>query len=283
MKILTLNTHSLVENDYENKLLEFVNAIEYEKPDIIALQEVNQSAEASLYPSVLLERYTRCKDCDVVIHEDNHAARLAQLLSERGIKYYWTWIPVKLGYGKYDEGLALFSREKILETEQFPTSRIRDYRNWKSRKVLGIYTSHNGGSWFYCVHMGWWNDEEEPFKNQWDSIEHKVENKTGHIWVMGDFNSPAQVKDEGYDYIKSKGWVDSFVTALEKDCGNTVEKVIDGWRDKEAPVSGMRIDMIWSRVPEPVKSSKVIFNGENYPVVSDHYGVFVVFERKAAN
>ena len=27
----------------------------------------------------------------------------------KGICYYWTWLPVKLGYGKYDEGMAIFS------------------------------------------------------------------------------------------------------------------------------------------------------------------------------
>lgn len=278
MKIITLNTHSLIEVEYEKKLLEFVEVIQKEEPDIIALQEVNQTAASLVYPSVFLDGYVRCKGCDVVIREDNHAARLAELLRSKGLKYYWTWIPVKLGYSIYDEGLALFSREPILETEQFPTSKIQDYYNWKSRKVLGIRTRHEGGSWFYCVHMGWWNDEEEPFKNQWDEIEKMLKEKNGHVWVMGDFNSPAQVRGEGYDYVKSFGWKDSYVCAAKKDCGNTVEKVIDGWKAEEVNKEGMRIDMIWSRQTENVKSSRVICDGRDYPVVSDHYGVIIVVE-----
>ena len=43
MKIITLNTHSIIEPDYENKLIEFAKMIKTEKPDVFALQEVNQS------------------------------------------------------------------------------------------------------------------------------------------------------------------------------------------------------------------------------------------------
>lgn len=39
MKILTLNSHSLREENYEEKLQWFVEGILREKPDIIALQE----------------------------------------------------------------------------------------------------------------------------------------------------------------------------------------------------------------------------------------------------
>lgn len=278
MKILTLNTHSLIENEYEKKLLSFAKVIQAEKPGIIALQEVNQTASLPAYPSVFLKGYQRCEGCDVVIREDNHAARLAELLRKQELSYHWTWIPVKLGYGIYDEGLALFSSKPILETQQFSTSKIQDYQNWKSRKALGIRTAHAGGSWFYCVHMGWWDDAEEPFKYQWDEIENTLAKKGGHLWVLGDFNSPAQIRGEGYDYIESFGWKDSFVTAASKDRGNTVDKVIDGWKDKMTETDGMRIDMIWARQTENVRSSQVICDGKNHPVVSDHYGVIILVD-----
>lgn len=48
MKLLTLNTHSLLEENFEKKLEWFVEIILKEKPDIIALQEVNQSMDAPL-------------------------------------------------------------------------------------------------------------------------------------------------------------------------------------------------------------------------------------------
>ena len=46
MKILTLNTHTLQEENYQQKLNWFVEGILKEMPDIIAMQEVNQTAAA---------------------------------------------------------------------------------------------------------------------------------------------------------------------------------------------------------------------------------------------
>ena len=46
MKLLTLNTHSLIEPDYEAKREIFVNFIAAEQPEVFALQEVNQTAAA---------------------------------------------------------------------------------------------------------------------------------------------------------------------------------------------------------------------------------------------
>ena len=48
MKLLTLNTHSLIEPDYEAKRKIFVNFIAAEQPEVFALQEVNQTAAAPL-------------------------------------------------------------------------------------------------------------------------------------------------------------------------------------------------------------------------------------------
>lgn len=42
MKLLTLNTHSLAEPGYEEKLLLFAEMIQKEQPEVFALQEVNQ-------------------------------------------------------------------------------------------------------------------------------------------------------------------------------------------------------------------------------------------------
>ena len=54
MKLLTLNTHSLIEPDYEAKREIFVDFIAREQPEVFALQEVNQTAAAPQ-----LERFRR--------------------------------------------------------------------------------------------------------------------------------------------------------------------------------------------------------------------------------
>ena len=39
MKLMTLNTHSLVESSYEEKKEKFIEMLAAEQPDVIALQE----------------------------------------------------------------------------------------------------------------------------------------------------------------------------------------------------------------------------------------------------
>ena len=209
MKLWTINTHSLLENDYEQKLTDFVDAVIQEKPDIIAMQEVNQPHTSD----------------NVTINEDNHVYRAAKLLVEHGIQYYWKWLPVKIGYGKYDEGLAIMSLSPITDTDEFLISNSDDYSNWKTRKILGIKTLNND-DWFYTVHMGWWNDGEEPFEKHWQRLCAHMENK-GTVWLMGDFNSRADVRKEGYDLVRKSKFEDTYMISDKKDDVFTVEKAID--------------------------------------------------------
>ena len=276
MKLLTLNTHSLVEDNYSKKLDAFVSAIAEQRPDIIALQEVNQTI-AETQADVISEGYVPC-DENIVIRKDNHVYKAAELLENAGVKYYWTWLPLKKGYNKYDEGIALMSRSRIIETDVVRISETDDYNNWKTRKIIGIRTEAAPDEWFFSVHYGWWDDLDEPFQNQWQKTVEYMK-KYSRVWLMGDFNSPAEVRNEGYDIINSSGWYDSYTRAKTRDNGITVGKVIDGWRDKVSGTDGMRIDQIWCSQKAEIASSEVIFNGANKPVVSDHYGVVAEYER----
>lgn len=277
MKLLTLNTHSLVEENYGQKIIDFVEAVSKELPQIVALQEVNQTCSEEIVPKEELAGFVPCNS-ETDIRRDNHIYNVVKLLRERGINYYWTWLPMKKGYGKYDEGIALMSLSPIIDTKVIRISNIDDYNNWKTRKILGICTEESPDEWFYSVHFGWWDDEDDPFEAQWNiTKKHMSEHNTA--WIMGDFNSPAEVRNEGYDLIKKAGWHDSYAVADKKDKGFTVEQVIDGWREKISDTSGMRIDQIWCSRDINVTYSKVIFNGRNYPVVSDHYGIIIDYER----
>ena len=276
MKLLTLNTHSLVEDNYSTKLDAFVSAIAEQRPDIIALQEVNQTI-AETQVDVISEGYVPCVE-NIVIRKDNHVYKAAELLEGAGVKYYWTWLPLKKGYDKYDEGIALMSRSRIIETDVVRISETDDYNNWKTRKIIGIRTEAAPDEWFFSVHYGWWDDLDEPFQNQWQKTVEYMK-KYSRVWLMGDFNSPAEVRNEGYDIINGSGWYDSYTRAKTRDNGITVGKVIDGWRDKVSGTDGMRIDQIWCSQKAEIASSEVIFNGANKPVVSDHYGVVAEYER----
>lgn len=266
-----------MEEKYIEKLIHFVEAILVEKPEIIALQEVNQLCHALPVPKEELAGYYPCHK-EAVIREGNYIWSVIKMLRLKGGVYYWTWLPLKKGYDKYDEGIAFMSRSPINRTEVLHISKINDYNNWKTRKLLGISVEEFPNEWFYSVHYGWWNDEEEPFQQQWKKTDDYMK-KYNKVWLMGDFNNPSEVEAEGYDMVADCGWLDSYMLAERKDLGITVGTVIDGWKEKIKNTNGMRIDQIWCNQPEQVKSSKVIFNGKNYPIISDHYGVMIEVER----
>ncbi len=277
MKLLTLNTHSLVEPGYPQKLLHFVETIAELRPDVIALQEVNQPVDAEILPPEQQRGYVPCV-ADAVLKEGNHVCRAVQLLSERGVQYSFTWLPIKLGYEKYEEGIALMSRSPILATDTLTVSRKLDPSDWKTRRIVGIRTAAAPREWFWSVHYGWWNDADEPFSEQWlRTLSHLRERET--IWLMGDFNNPAQVRGEGYDLMLRTGFYDSYHLAECKDDGITVGGAIDGWYGKIPEGTGLRIDRIHCSRKARVASSFVVFNGTRGAVVSDHYGVMIEYER----
>ena len=278
MKILTLNTHSLQEENYPQKLEWFIEGILKEKPDILAMQEVNQTANAGLMEVEMLEGQYPLPGC-MKIRVDNHAAQVAYRLRQAGVECYWAWLPIKLGYDKYDEGIAILSLgRKIRCIDQFPISRVNDYQDWHTRAVLGVKVE-GLEDWFYCLHMGWWDEQVDGFLDQWKKLNCCITSKRmcGPVWLLGDFNAPDTIPGQSYDYIAAGGWVDTYKIAKWKDDGITVPGIIDGWREKLAgkKVDGMRLDYIWCSQKREISSSRVVFNGRQEPVVSDHFGVMI--------
>lgn len=265
MKLLTLNTHSLVEDDYESKLSAFAEVVSAERFDIIALQEVNQTCASEKAEAG--GNYIKCGE--IPLKKDNHILRAAELISKNGLDYKFTWLGMKKGYGKYDEGIGFLSRSAVLEAKYFTVSREDNYTDWHTRKIIGIRTAAAPEVWFYSVHTGWWEDGD-PFSRQWARIKDCI-GSGGRIWLMGDFNNPAEIRGEGYDLMENDGWYDSFKLAERTSGGITAEADIDGWKDRNS--GGMRIDGIWSNEKTEVKTWETVFNGKSYPVVSDHYGV----------
>ncbi|HJB56292.1 MAG TPA: endonuclease/exonuclease/phosphatase family protein [Candidatus Flavonifractor intestinipullorum] len=271
MKLLTLNCHSLVEPGYESKLAAFAGEMLRRQPDIIALQEVNQTRSAPPAPPEGREGYVPCETA-VPLRRDNHALRLAALLRDGGWPMEWTWTPAKIGYGIYEEGLALLSRAPIRAARAWYTTRDHAMDNWRVRKALSIHTAADGvDAQFLCVHMGWWADEPDPFPAQWRQVEAGVDPALP-CFILGDLNSPAGERGTGYDYVTRRGWRDAYRLAQTRSGEATVPGAIDGWRER--PEQGaMRIDYILCSRPTAVERCQVLLDGINGPVVSDHFGV----------
>ena len=242
MKLLTLNTHSLIEEAYESKLHIFTDTVLSEKPDIIALQEVNQSISAK--PAKLWERFRSIGTIKPT--RDNHALKAYELLRDGGLDYHTVWSGMKCGYGRFDEGLAIMSLNPINHTKTVTLSQRDDYSFWKTRKCLLA----DCGNIVICnTHMGWWDDTEEPFSAQWKKLSESLASYKKQIFLMGDFNSPADTGNEGYHLITSSGWYDTYTLAKEKDDGFTVSGKPDGW-SKELKA---RIDYIFTNRNAPVQ------------------------------
>lgn len=270
MKLMTINTHSLIEENYTEKLASFTEYIMSELPDVIAMQEVNQPADAEEISAKKLLGYAPLSESiPIPVKAGNHAFSTVKALAEQGAEYSWTYLPIKNGYDIFDEGLALLSRTPILETDVCTVSGTDDYSNWKTRKALGIYAC---GQWFYSVHFGWWDDSDDRFEEQWKRLSSHISGKSP-VWLMGDFNSPCEIRNEGYDLVKNSGWYDSFELAEHKTGRVTVDKAIAGWESKGCISGGMRLDYIFSDSVRGIKSCKTVFDGKNQPVVSDHFGV----------
>ena len=150
-------------------------------------------------------------------------------------------------------------------------SQINDYNNWKTRRTLGVCA---GDVWYYTVHLGWWKDEVEPFAPQWEKLS-KAAGAKKTAFLLGDFNSEADVRGEGYDLVLGSGWQDTYCLAQQRDAGYTVVEAIDGWRDAPDAAAKKRIDQIWCSKAVAVKSSRVVFGGLQEPQVPDHAGVMI--------
>ena len=281
MKILTLNSHSLREENYDKKLQWFVEGILREKPDIIALQEVNQSPDAPVLERAQLTGQYPVPGC-IQIRADNHAAQVAIRLWQAGVECWWAWIPIKRGFGKYDEGVAVISLgRRIRCVDQFSVSRHHDYSDWRSRGVLGVKVE-GMDDWFYTVHMGWWDDEQAPFLDQLKILNCCLAGKRacGPVWLLGAFNAPRDVPRESYETLLRCGWIDTYNIARDRDEGITVPGVIEGWKRPLSTTqkSGMRLDYILCSRRPSVLCSRIVFNGVRERIVSDHYGVLIETE-----
>ena len=259
MRFLTLNCHAWHEENQLEKIKKLAMTIKKNAYDVIALQEVSQG-----------------KDSEVVfkdIKKDNYTFLLVEELGKLGVyDYSFFWEYNHISSGVYEEGTAILTKHPVGKIETTFLSINHDYNNWKTRKVIKNTIEYKGKELsIFCCHLGFWDDIEEPLKQQVDKLIEQVKKEELTI-LMGDFNSDALKRNAGYDYLMSKGLYDTYDMAKEKDRGITVNGKIAGW---EKNGEQKRIDLILTNYPLEVRYSKVMFNGENEDIVSDHYGVEV--------
>ena len=260
MKLLTLNCHSWHEENQLAKIRTLAETIKEHSYDVIALQEVSQSLEQ---PQV-----------NETYKSDHFVPLLLEELQQLDAAMYhsiWAFNHYCKG-GTYEEGVAILTKHPIVNTHTFFTTKSQDPTEKNTRKAVGATISIDGKKYdFYSCHQGWWHDETEPFPDQFQRLLNNIPNERP-CFLMGDFNNNAHIRNEGYDYMINNGMLDTYSLAIEKDNGITVQRSIAGWDNNN---HHLRIDLILTNQPTNVLQSKVIFNGTNKPIISDHYGVHV--------
>lgn len=276
MKLLTLNTHSWIEESPLEKLEAIMEQLLADSYDVISLQEVNQSMDAE---EAEVDSFFIAPNQDTVIKKDNFAFLLQQELKKRGLEYYWSWVPSHIGYDQYDEGIAILTRFKVTNARGILLSRKDDYTDYHTRKALEVsFQASERNYLVYGLHLSWWQDETEsyPFLYEWNKLVEawEAEARTGGcILLMGDFNNPAHIEEEGYSVVSKHPYLkDAYLDATVKNGSHTVEKKIDGWENNS---DLLRIDYIFVSSNLSVYSYETVFDGRTTPVVSDHFGVKV--------
>ena len=279
--ILTLNLHSYQEfkargdtvaerlQKHEPLFDRIATAITDLNVDVVCLQEV---AEARTEP--ITTPYGRSPD--------NAAFRINMRIANGG-RYKLTQDWSHYAWNAWREGIAILSKHPIHKTSSRYVTANRSKNWWKSRNILfaQIDVPMAGLLNLFSVHTGWWNDAEESAKPQFDRLrawadaEHT--SSVAATFLCGDFNAPAG--GPGYAYWQSAAeYSDQYMLANPNGMFDpTIEGSIDGWQAKSP---GQRIDYIFLKNGSTfkVQKARTIFTPSDYGRVSDHAGVYAVFD-----
>lgn len=188
MNLLTINTHSWLEEEPLKKLEEIAKVILSSESEIIALQEVNQKVASKKVP---LEQLTTF--CPVAtqtpVHEDNFAYLIVQYLAEKGQHYYWSWEMSHIGYAIYEEGNALLSKCP-LTSEALLISESQEPTNYRTRKILVAETESSKGTLTVVSgHFSWWETPCTGFAYEWLQLEKYLAMGQQPLVILGDLNN----------------------------------------------------------------------------------------------
>lgn len=257
MKLLTLNVHAWLEENQLEKINILAEQIAKESYDVVALQEVNQLITSKIVYGD--------------IKEDNYGYILLKKINELSKeKYSYYWSNSHIGYDRYDEGIALLTKHKVLNTDNFYCTTIKNIESIESRKIVSVKIEYcNDEIEFYSCHM---NLPTSKIENIYDNL-NVIVNRTSNEnlkFFLGDFNTDGINNKEDYEKLLKYNLIDTYCIANSKDDGITVLNNIHGW---EKNTQQKRLDYIFSNKLIDVEYSRVIFNDKNLPIISDHNGV----------
>ena len=255
MKVLSINLNTYQEERQMDKFMRIANEIVNRNIDVILFCEAGQS---------LMAKYVEGD-----IRNDNAVKIICDKVNEiLGSQVYkFKWEMVHFGFKIYEEGVAIMSKLPLENIESKYISQTSDVFTFKSRKILKATIDNVD---FYSCHLGWEDDEKEPFSKQMELLDQFVDKNRFSI-LGGTFNN--DVKTKSYRQIASYGYVDLYVK--HKPEGRYDETFIlpEGFNKRD----NYRLDYVFAS-NDKVKVNNACYLFEKNDRVSDHVAIFVEFE-----
>lgn len=263
LKILTLNLHCYQEADQDDKFNEIARAIQENDIDVVCLQEVGEEWNGG--HGFWL----------------SNAARIIQeRLQGRGRAYdlHTDWSHI--GFDHFREGCAILSKHRILKHDAGYVSASHDIYDIHARKVVmaQIHFPYVGLINVFSVHLSWRSGGfQQQFKKLQQWANHIAADSVVATFLCGDFNNKAGSR--GYMQIVNSGYEDQFLRVTSPAAFARV------FRDpqpgsEECLADDGRIDFLFAKRGNKLRptAARVLFSGQDYKMVSDHFGYLAEFE-----
>ena len=254
-----------------DRIAEGINKLD---PDVVCFQEVGEWSGGNT------------QDPDSVLFGSSDSNMIHRILQRLDEHYFYTMDWSHYGFDVWLEGSAILSKHPLVDTgSRFISSPDNGHHDfWKSRNVpmARIDFPGTGGVNVFSVHAGWWDDEEEPFQDQYRNLlawAKEIAAPRGTTVLCGDFNVPANSEMQEF-MTKGTGHSDQYALANPDGLLDaTIGRAIDGWESSD---SGQRVDYILINDDSPLKveEARIIFTEEMYGIVSDHAGIYARFDRR---
>ena len=247
MKFLTLNSHSWMEENAQQKFETLKEQILEAQYDVICFQEVNQEMASE---TVETDEYYQALPSSVAIHKDHFVRVLVEELAAHGLHYYWTWAYNHIGYDHLNEGVAVLSRQP-LKADEILVSNMDDPTDYHTRRVAVAHTSVDGKEIAVAsVHLSWW---DKGFQFEWPRIENYFSQVGKPFILAGDFNNPAG--QEGYETILSSSLKTSRqLYRSQRNQGDLYCRPWNRWLDGQSSSIANRLRLCKSRMGHPAST-----------------------------